>query len=170
MTNIIEEEAKAAERLRVHRTGDGPKTLERRDMADLPTSPEETGAIEVHQPPDCDLLRLDYEQTLATHRQLVEIRFKLLAFLFALSAVAVALLTAATVNGWTVSGLGIIGFVVTLGLVIYDRRNSQFHDGSIGRAEHLEKLLNLAKFEKIRSLDSSDRGTPTRHFVCSGLT
>jgi hypothetical protein len=94
-----------------------------------------------------DRLELDYTETLATHRQLAEIRFKLLAFVPTLSGIFVGLLTSARLDGWEQVGLAALGFVVTVGIVLYDRRNTQFYNGAISRAQHLEQQLELDKFE-----------------------
>jgi hypothetical protein len=87
--------------------------------------------------------RVDYEQTLATYRQLAEIRFKLLALVPPLSGIAVALLTSSELRGSQRAALAALGFVVLLGIVIYDQRNSQFYNGAIGRAQFLEQRLQL---------------------------
>jgi Domain of unknown function (DUF4440) len=92
-------------------------------------------------------LRLDYEQTLETYRQLADIRFRLLAFVPTLSGVAVALLTNAALHGSEKVALAGLGFFVTLGIVLYDQRNTQFYNGAISRAQHLEEDLHLARFE-----------------------
>ena len=83
---------------------------------------------------------------MAIYRQFADIRFKLLAFVPALSAAAIALLTSADVSGWATTAFGVIGLVITLGIVIYDQRNSQFYNGSVGRAQHLEKMLAFPQF------------------------
>lgn len=113
------------------------------------------------------LLKLDYEQTMATYRQFADIRFKLLAFVPALSAAAVGLLTAATAGGWTTAAVGVVGFVVALGIVVYDQRNTQFYNGAISRAQHLERLLDLAAFEGdlAPGLFGSRKSHRTRHFL-----
>lgn len=129
--------------------------------------------------PEAELLKLDYERTLATYQQFAEIRFKLLAFVPALSAAAIALLTSAHVSGWTTSMLGAAGFVVTLGIVVYDQRNTQFYNGTISRAQHLEIQLGLRRFEGdehfglFGSRDDHQRrrllGLPVRHGLGLGL-
>jgi hypothetical protein len=93
-------------------------------------------------------LRLDYEQTLATYRQLAEIRFKLLAFVPALSGVAVALLAREdlALDRWATVAVAMLGFLVTLGIVLYDQRNTQFYNGAITRAQELERCLGFPKF------------------------
>jgi Domain of unknown function (DUF4440) len=92
-------------------------------------------------------LMLDYEQTLETYRQFTDIRFRLLAFVPTLSGVAVALLTNAALHGSEKVALAGLGFFVTLGIVLYDLRNTQFYNGTISRAQHLEDDLHLERFE-----------------------
>jgi ketosteroid isomerase-like protein len=92
-------------------------------------------------------LRLDYEQTLETYRQLSDIRFKLLAFVPTLSGIAVALLSNARLLGYQKVALAGLGFLVTLGIVLYDQRNTQFYNGAITRAQRLEDQLRLGRFD-----------------------
>src|SRR5688572_16163035 len=68
-------------------------------------------------------LRLDYEQTNELHRWLADIRFKLLALVPVISGTAVAFLAEAQQKISPVTGfaLGILGFVITLGIVLYDQ-------------------------------------------------
>ena len=104
-------------------------------------------------PPDnqeCESLHLDYEQTTELFRMLADIRFKLLAFIPLLTGVAVSLLNADKVGKWTALAVGILGFVVVLGIIIYELRNSLFHDLSISRASRLEGHLKLPRFTKLR--------------------
>jgi len=117
-----------------------PATLGGRDCVERTNRVESNNAAE-------ERLRLDYEQTLETYRQLADIRFKLLAFVPTLSGVAVALLTNTDLHGTEKVALGAIGFVVTLGIVLYDQRNTQFYNGAISRAQHLEDELGLKRFE-----------------------
>jgi hypothetical protein len=93
-------------------------------------------------------LKLDYEQALQTYRQLADIRFKLLAFVPTISGAAIALLTQTKMERWEKVVLAGVGFLVTLGVVLYDQRNTQFHNGAIGRARHLEEELGFVAFEK----------------------
>jgi hypothetical protein len=95
-------------------------------------------------------LHLDYEQTTELFRMLADIRFKLLAFVPTLTGVAVSLLTGDKVGKGTVLAVGILGFVVTLGIIIYELRNSLFYDLSISRAARLEGQLKLPRFTKLR--------------------
>lgn len=86
-------------------------------------------------------LRLDYEQTMVTWRMLVDTRFKLLALVPTVTGVVVAFAgrtpngTTAVVAGWALT--------VLYGVVIYDLRNSVFHDAAVHRAKALERAMAL---------------------------
>jgi hypothetical protein len=88
-------------------------------------------------------LAMDYEQTLATWRMLVDLRFRLLAFVPAISGVLVAL--GGRSPSATSALVALIGLAALFGIIIYDLRNSQFHDAAIHRAKELEKALTLAR-------------------------
>jgi Domain of unknown function (DUF4440) len=109
---------------------------------------------------------LDYEQTVETYRQLADIRFKLLAFVPTLSGVAVALLAGERLDELLRVALGGLGFFVTLGIVLYDQRNTQFYNGAIGRARYLENALDFGAFgtDDHRGLFGSRADHPTRRF------
>jgi hypothetical protein len=55
----------------------------------------------------------------------------------------------------------VLGFVVTLGIVIYDQRNSQIHDETVGRAQFLEDVLKFPS-RKGRSGHMSQRPDDNR--------
>ena len=100
---------------------------------------------------ECEALRLDYEQTTQLYRMLADIRFKLLALIPTLAGAA-TLITAdkAKLGPGTVLAVGILGFFATLGIIIYELRNSLFYDLSISRALRLERKLKLPRFTKLR--------------------
>lgn len=89
-----------------------------------------------------DNLRLDYEQTCQQIRILTDVRFKLLAFVPTLTGVAVALLEK-SVTAQIALAVSLLGLLVTLGIVIYDLRNTTIYDASIHRAKWLEVKLGL---------------------------
>ena len=113
-----------------------------------------------------DLQKLDYEQTLETYRQLVDIRFKLLAFIPTLTGVAVTVLTTAGLAPLSKFTLALAGFAVTLGVLLYELRNTQFHDGAYGRLRHLEERLGMPTFgtDKHPGLIGSRLDQPPRTF------
>lgn len=91
-------------------------------------------------------LRTDYAETHSMYRMLVDIRFKLLTFVPTASGVAIGLLGEEHLEGDATGlalGIGVLGLLVTLGVIIYEVRNSQIHDRAIHRLKHLEKLLGF---------------------------
>ena len=130
-------------------------------------------SLPVKEQPAFELCRLDYEQTLETYRQLADVRFKLLALVPALTAAAVALLGASDLDQREGGVVSALGFLVTLGIVLYDLRNSQFYNGAIGRAQFLEEQLGFQPAGRdrqgglFRSRDEHPRqrflGLPVRH-------
>lgn len=100
---------------------------------------------------DYESLQLDYEQTTELFRMLADIRFKLLAFVPTLTGVAVSLLTGQKVEKGTALSVGTLGFIVTLGIILDELRNSLFYDLSISRASRLERQLKLPRFTKLHA-------------------
>jgi hypothetical protein len=129
----------------------------------VPSGPPFSSPAECIRRPD---RKLDYEQSLETYRQLAEIRFKLLALVPTLSAAAVALLTRTeAIPRWEKVGLAGLGFLATLGIVLYDQRNTQFYNGAIGRVQELEKKLGFepAGDDREGGLFRSRKEHATRH-------
>jgi hypothetical protein len=91
-------------------------------------------------------LKLDYEQTTAYYHALADSRFKLLALIPIVTGAAIGLLSEGTQPG-PVLAIGILGFVVTLGLFFYNQRNTQIFDTMILRAKMLEILLQLESLD-----------------------
>ena len=112
---------------------------------------------------NAEVLKLDYEQTLATYRQLTEIRFRLLAFVPAISGAAIVVLGQTGSDPWAKFGVAVLGFFVTLGIVLYDQRNTQIYQGTIGQAKHLENKLGL-ETDTNAGLFGSRGELPTQHF------
>lgn len=98
-----------------------------------------------HIPPaaSADLLRLDYQQTTDLLRQITDVRFKLLALVPTLSGAAVAVLGRPS-SAAELLAVGLLGLVATLGVLLYDLRNTQLYDYSLHRAQALEARLELA--------------------------
>jgi hypothetical protein len=99
---------------------------------------------------DFPIARSEYELVNANFRQLSEIRFKLLGFVPALGGVANFVLTQAAFSKDSSQGnyllalvFGSLGFLVTLGIAMYDQRNSEIYFGLIERARFLERHLKL---------------------------
>jgi len=87
-----------------------------------------------------DALRADYEQTTSLVRTLTDVRFKLLAFVPTISGAAIAVLGHGRSTGELLA-VGILGLAATLGIVVYELRNTQLYDYAIHRAKELERRL-----------------------------
>lgn len=87
----------------------------------------------------------DYVATRDLYDTLVEIRFKLLTFVPTITGIAVGIvsLDSNKVDESPRLMIGLVGFVASIALVIYEIRNSQIHDRSIHRLAHLEKILGF---------------------------
>jgi len=98
---------------------------------------------------DWEKLAYDHEQTTKYFHALADTRFKLLAFVPLVTGGAVVALSPATSP--VQSGLiGIFGFLVTLGITFYDRRNTQIYDAISARAKSLEALMALPRLGNTR--------------------
>ena len=88
-----------------------------------------------------------YGEVCASWRALVDVRFKLIGLVPAVSAVALATLLSREPLGRFERGAGIgiafFGFVITLALFLYDQRNSQLHDELISRGRRIEYELGI---------------------------
>lgn len=89
-----------------------------------------------------ELIRLDYEKTVAIWQQLVEIRFKLLAVVPVVTGAAVAFTESAKTPALGIT-LGLLGFLVTLGIISYDQRNTEIYEVLVRRAKLLELRLGV---------------------------
>lgn len=88
-------------------------------------------------------LSADYEQTTSLLRTLTDVRFKLLAFVPTISGAALAVLG----HGRSTAELlavGLLGLTATLGIVVYELRNTQLYDYAVHRAQELERRLGFA--------------------------
>ncbi|WP_344935111.1 hypothetical protein [Sphaerisporangium flaviroseum] len=80
-----------------------------------------------------DLLELDYKTTFDAWRQLVDIRFKLLALIPVASVVGV--------SQDIPSGACAAALIFVIGLAVYEIRNTQVHDALGKRLMDLERML-----------------------------
>lgn len=92
-----------------------------------------------------DRLRLDYDQTTDLMRTLTDVRFKLLALVPTLSGAAIALLGHPS-SPQQLLAVGFIGLIATVGILLYELRNSQIYDYATRRAEQIERALGLVSF------------------------
>jgi hypothetical protein len=91
---------------------------------------------------DDDALRLDYDQTTQLLRLLTDVRFRLLAFVPAITGTAVALLSRG-VRPAELIAVGAVGLSATVGVVVYELRNTQIYDYAVNRAKVLERELGM---------------------------
>jgi hypothetical protein len=89
-----------------------------------------------------DRLRLDYEQTTQYLRTLIDVHFRLLAFVPTVTGVAVAIIGRPRPAA-ELLGVGILGLLATLGIFVYELRNAQISGTLIRRAAELERQLQL---------------------------
>ena len=89
-----------------------------------------------------DRLRLDYEQTTQYLRTLIDVRFRLLAFVPTVTGVAVAVIGRPRPAS-ELLGVGALGLLATLGIFVYELRNTQISGTLIRRAAELERQLQL---------------------------
>jgi hypothetical protein len=95
---------------------------------------------------------LEYAELNASFRLLSEVRFKLLALFpilggiaaFVLSYIGLAAGNETPGADWLLALSGsLFGFVITLGIVIYDQRNSELYNALVHRAKFLERRFRL---------------------------
>lgn len=103
-----------------------------------------------------DKLKLDYEQTTQYIHTLANLRFKLLAFVPLVTGVAISLLNNMA-SYETVITISLLGFLVTLGIIFYDQRNTQIYDALHIRAKSLEVILRLQPIANLKSPDEERR-------------
>jgi len=89
-----------------------------------------------------DRLRLDYDQTQQLLRTLTDIRFKLLAFVPTIAGASVGFFGQARPAA-ELMAIGLVGLVATLGILVYELRNSQTYANAVDRARMLEQRLEL---------------------------
>lgn len=117
------------------------------------------------------LLKL-YEQTCTVWRELVGIRFKLLGLVPATSLALLSVVLSApsaSSPGLPFSArllIAALGALVTIGLFIYDIRNSSLHDDLISRARRIEDELGVDTGVFRGRLKS---GSLIKHGVATGI-
>ena len=89
-----------------------------------------------------ELLRLDYQQTTDLLRTLTDVRFKLLALVPTLSGTAIAILGHPS-SAAELLGVGLLGLTATLGILLYELRNTELSEYGMRRAQQLEARLGL---------------------------
>jgi hypothetical protein len=98
-------------------------------------------------PTDTERLQADYQQTTDLLRSLTDVRFKLLALVPTLSGAAVAVLGHPS-SAAELIAVGLLGLTATLGVLLYELRNSQLADYALRRAQSLEGELGLGLYRE----------------------
>jgi hypothetical protein len=91
---------------------------------------------------DAVALRAEYQVAVDMIKLFSDIRFRCLVFVTAITAVANALVPN-TANPAMRPALGVFGLLVTLGITVYELRNSQLYEATMHRASALEKRLKM---------------------------
>jgi hypothetical protein len=110
---------------------------------------------------DEERLLLDYRQTSELVQSLTDVRFKLLALVPTLSGVAVAVLghPSAAVE---LLAVGALGLTATLGLLLYELRNSALNDYAVARARELEASIGFVSIRRNAPVGGPFRDFPER--------
>src|SRR4051812_16353986 len=94
-----------------------------------------------------EIAQMDYQVTQDMIKMLTDIRFRLLAILPPISAASVALVQSrGTDTPIAMAALGVLGFSIVLGLLIYELRNSELYNTLVHRARMIEGLLGFARY------------------------
>ncbi|MDT8300101.1 MAG: hypothetical protein RQ760_01375 [Sedimentisphaerales bacterium] len=94
-----------------------------------------------------DLIKLDYEKTVEYIKLLTDIRFKLLALVPIATGAALGFAKPEN-DPMTGLVLGLLGFLVTLGIIFYDQRNTEIYEKAMQRARLLELHLQIPPASK----------------------
>ncbi|NER17644.1 hypothetical protein [Spongiivirga citrea] len=91
-----------------------------------------------------DKLKMDYQYTVNYIFRLSDIRFKLLGLLPLATGIAFAFIDE---NQSPVTSLilGVFGFLITIGILFYDLRNTEIYNQLIHRAKALEQQIDFPK-------------------------
>jgi hypothetical protein len=113
------------------------------DVSPLPIFREETS-----EPPEKEVLIALYGQICNSWHVLIDIRFKLLGIVPAVSVLLIMNLlsndgVAKGLSQITKTGIMILGLIATLALFLYDIRNSELHDDLISRGRKIEDALGV---------------------------
>ncbi len=93
-----------------------------------------------------DLLFMLYDQVCSTWKALIDVRFKLLGLVPTVSIAVLATILSTKSDGLTFSGkllISLLGMLASIGLFIYDKRNSELHDDLISRGRKIEEELGI---------------------------
>jgi hypothetical protein len=95
-----------------------------------------------------DRLRLDYDRTTELVQSLLDTRFKLLALVPTIAGAAVGLISGPR-PAVELLGIGVLGLVATVGILLYELRNSEILEAMLHHAQVLERVLGLETGPKV---------------------
>jgi hypothetical protein len=95
-----------------------------------------------------DRLRLDYDRTTELVQSLLDTRFKLLALVPTIAGAAVGLVGTPR-PAVELLGIGVLGLVATVGILLYELRNSEILEAMLRHAQTLERVLGLQMGPKV---------------------
>jgi hypothetical protein len=88
-------------------------------------------------------LRFDYDQTTQLIRALMDVRFRLLAVVPTIAGAAVGFLGSHPAAAELLA-LGLLGLLATVGILLFDLRNTQISDMMLRHAQALERQLSVS--------------------------
>jgi hypothetical protein len=112
---------------------------------------------------------LDYSQTTGLLRDLADTRFKLVALVPTISGAAVALLSRHP-SAAQLLAVGSLGLTATVGVVVYDLRNTQVYEYALQRAATLERALEILSPLDLGRTGGLFSERPARELRLFGLT
>jgi hypothetical protein len=92
---------------------------------------------------DDERLQLDYDTTVRVILALTDVRFKLLALVPTIAGAAIVVASRRGTTAAELMALGAVGLVATVGILVYELRNTQLYDAAVARAAALEGSLQL---------------------------
>jgi hypothetical protein len=98
-------------------------------------------------------LRLEYDQATELIRTLTDARFKLLALVPTIAGAAVGLLGSRR-SAAELLAVGLLGLLATVGILLYELRNTQIADAMLRHAQTLEQRLGLHAARGTQSPDT----------------
>jgi hypothetical protein len=117
---------------------------------------------------DDEKLKIDYEMSAQYFFHLADVRFKLLAFLPIVSGSALALVPQ-HLAPLEMFALGLLGLVVTVGVLLYDQRNSQIYNSLVGRLNLIEESLRRPAMRAEKQVGGAFLDRPKRRRTLFGL-
>ena len=113
-----------------------------------------------------DRLRLDYDRTTELVQSLLDTRFKLLALVPTIAGAAVGLVGTPRPAA-ELLGIGVLGLVATVGILLYELRNSEILEAMLQHAKVLERVLGLEAGPRVHGPEGllSRRGGSGRRFL-----